>query len=140
MSFHGPWPVASSLWRNQSGEYFCEHICTSQEIIKTRRVGTKDVWGEETKSFIIEEDDLGGSAKSLFIWMVIMIMILSINNVGERKRFLLVCFLSPSSIALYFPLPLWQTCQTHPYTVLIRVHLYLWIIQASTFYSVELVH
>lgn len=100
MSFHGPWPVASSLWRSQREEYFCEHICPSQEIIKTRRVGTKDVW-EETKSFIVEEDDLGGSAKSLLIWMAIMIMILSINNVGKREIF--VCFSLPSQLPSILP-------------------------------------
>lgn len=94
MSFHGLWPVVNSPWRSQIGEYFCEHICPSGEVIKTRRVGTKDVWGEGTKSFLVEEDDLGGSAKILFIWMVVMVMILSVNSVGEREIFVGL-FLSP---------------------------------------------
>jgi hypothetical protein len=36
------------------------------DIMESGKVGTKDVWGEGTNSFIIEEDDLGCSAKSLF--------------------------------------------------------------------------
>lgn len=86
--------MVNSLWRSQIEEYFCEHICPSREIIKTRRVDTKDVYGEGTKSFIVEEDDIGDSAKNLFIWMMVMIMILSVNNVGKKGIFVSL-FLSP---------------------------------------------
>lgn len=77
--------MVNSLWRRQIEEYFCEHICPGREIIKTRRVDARDVCREGTKSFITQEHDLGASAKSLFIEMVVMIMVLPVNNVGKRE-------------------------------------------------------
>lgn len=108
----GQFPMVEPDW----GIFLCAYM-SQQGNKKDKQGGHKRCWRKGNKSFIIEEDDLGGSAKGLHL--VGDNDTDSVSHVGTRE--IVVCvFPSVLPIALHFPLLLWQAGQTHSNDVMIR--------------------